>query len=100
MAGPRRPLTDFPVQPNGFISVDLISNDFNEAAFNPRKSGNSSFVLSQVNLPRVTVAQPACVPASWKRIPQQILAAHIEKVIHSKAQTEPALEEIDADAGG
>ena len=69
-----------------------ISNDFNEAAFDPRKNANRTLGRREVNLPGVTVAQSSGVPAPGKWITQQILPSRIEQVIDSKAQAEPALE--------
>ena len=69
-----------------------ISNDFDEAAFDPRKDGNRSLGPREVNLPGVPVAESSGVPAPRKGITKQILTSRIEQIVDAKAQAEPALE--------
>lgn len=69
-----------------------ISNDFDEAAFDPRKNGNRSLGPREVNLPGVPVAQSSGVPAPREGITKQILTSRIKQIVDAKAQAEPALE--------
>ena len=55
-----------------------ISNDLDEAAFDPRKNENSSFGPGEVKLPRVAVTEAARVTTPGKRKAQQIVTAHVE----------------------
>lgn len=75
-----------------------ISSGFDEAAFNPRKRRNRTVSGTKVNLPRVPIAQPPCIAASGKRIADQVLATHVENVIHTKAQAESTFKHEHAHA--
>ena len=97
VAGPRRPLTDFPVQPNGFLSVRSISNAFGEAVFDPRKERDRTLAPSEVKLPGVSNAEPPGETSPRQRITQQILPARVEQVIDAEAQTQPRFEQVRAD---
>jgi hypothetical protein len=86
VAGPRRLFTGFPVQPNGFLSVDLSPAASNEAAFNPREKNDGTCGRNKVNLPRVTKRDAARVTTSGKRIAQEILTSRVQEVVGPKAQ--------------
>ena len=99
VAGPRRPLTDFPVQPNGFLSAGLSPTASNEAAFDPRKDVEPTLRQNEVNLPRVAGGEPRGVPAPRKRKAEEILPTNICEVVHSKAETQAAFEQSHPGSG-
>ena len=76
-----------------------ISNDFDEIAFDPRKKRDGSLGQNEVKLPGVAVAQPTGVPTPGERKAQQIVPAHVEQVVYSKAQSQAAFEQFDTTTG-
>ena len=85
VAGPRRPHTDFPVQPIGFLPSGLSPAAPGGTAFDPRKSDDGTLPPVEVNLPRVANGQTTRVSTAGKRKTQEILAADIREIIDAKA---------------
>ena len=100
VAGPRRPLTDFPVQPNGCLSLGLSPTTSNDAAFDPRKFADRTWRPREVNLPSVPKADAPGVATTGERISEEILAPYVEEVVYAEAQPQAPIEHVDAESRG
>jgi hypothetical protein len=101
VAGPRRPLTDFPVQPAAIVPPASLQHPKRLSRaehLRPKLDGDTSFAASKVKraLPGMLVAHAAAEPEprQWKA--QQVLTANVQQVVDAEAEAQGTLEELGA----